>query len=60
MLLLENILSQEVVQKLGWTLLHFVWQATADCVFRAGSDCFIAYYYHSVGAGFSIIFVGSY
>lgn len=24
---LENILSQEIVQKLGWTLLHFVWQA---------------------------------
>ena len=24
--LLENILSQEVVQKLGWTLLHSVWQ----------------------------------
>jgi type II secretory pathway component GspD/PulD (secretin)/beta-lactamase regulating signal transducer with metallopeptidase domain len=26
---LENILSQEIVQQLGWTLLHFVWQATA-------------------------------
>jgi len=26
---LENILSQEIVQKLGWTLLHFVWQAVA-------------------------------
>jgi ankyrin repeat protein/type II secretory pathway component GspD/PulD (secretin)/beta-lactamase regulating signal transducer with metallopeptidase domain len=26
---LENILSQEIVQKLGWTLLHFIWQATA-------------------------------
>jgi len=26
---LENILSQEIVQKLGWTLLHFVWQAAA-------------------------------
>ena len=24
---LENILSQEIVQKMGWTLLHFVWQA---------------------------------
>ncbi|MHC4316604.1 MAG: hypothetical protein ACYSW3_29530, partial [Planctomycetota bacterium] len=23
---LENILSQEVVQKLGWTLLHSLWQ----------------------------------
>jgi beta-lactamase regulating signal transducer with metallopeptidase domain len=26
---LENILSQEIVQKLGWTLLHFIWQAAA-------------------------------
>jgi beta-lactamase regulating signal transducer with metallopeptidase domain/type II secretory pathway component GspD/PulD (secretin) len=26
---LENILSQEIIQKLGWTLLHFVWQAAA-------------------------------
>ncbi len=26
---LENILLQEIVQKLGWTLLHFVWQAAA-------------------------------
>ena len=24
--MLENILSQEVVQKLGWTLLHSLWQ----------------------------------
>lgn len=23
---LENILSPQIVQKLGWTLLHFVWQ----------------------------------
>jgi len=28
-MVLENILSQEIVQKLGWTLLHFVWQAAA-------------------------------
>ncbi|HUU20799.1 MAG TPA: M56 family metallopeptidase [Sedimentisphaerales bacterium] len=27
MIALENILSQEIIQKLGWTLLHFVWQA---------------------------------
>ncbi|MCH8120817.1 MAG: M48 family metalloprotease [Planctomycetes bacterium] len=27
MIILEDILSQEVVQRLGWTLLHFVWQA---------------------------------
>ena len=26
---MENILSQEIVQKLGWTLLHFIWQAAA-------------------------------
>jgi len=25
--MLENILSHQIVQKLGWTLLHFVWQA---------------------------------
>ena len=24
---LENILSQDLVQRLGWTLVHFVWQA---------------------------------
>ncbi len=24
---LENILSPQVIQKIGWTLLHFVWQA---------------------------------
>ena len=29
MIALENILSQELVQKLGWMLLHFIWQATA-------------------------------
>ncbi len=27
MIALENILSQEIVQRLGWTLLHFIWQA---------------------------------
>ncbi len=32
---LENILSQEIVQKLGWTLLHFVWQATAVALLAA-------------------------
>jgi len=26
---LENLLSQEIIQKLGWTLLHFIWQAAA-------------------------------
>jgi beta-lactamase regulating signal transducer with metallopeptidase domain len=26
-MVLENILSEEIIQKLGWTLLHFVWQA---------------------------------
>jgi len=25
--ILENILTQQIVQKLGWTLLHSVWQA---------------------------------
>ena len=32
---LENILSQEIVQKLGWTLLHFVWQAAAVALLLA-------------------------
>lgn len=32
---LENILWQEIVQKLGWTLLHFVWQATAVALLAA-------------------------
>ena len=27
MIALENILSEEIIQRLGWTLLHFVWQA---------------------------------
>ena len=29
MTVLEDILSQEIIQKLGWTLLHFIWQAAA-------------------------------
>jgi len=29
MLILQDILSQEIIQKLGWTLLHFIWQAAA-------------------------------
>ena len=29
MIILEDILSQEIVQRLGWTLLHFIWQAAA-------------------------------
>jgi len=29
MMVLENMLSHEIVQRLGWTLLHFIWQATA-------------------------------
>ncbi len=32
---LENILSQETIQKLGWTLLHFIWQAAVLAVFLA-------------------------
>ncbi len=27
--ILKNILSQEIIQRLGWTLVHFVWQAAA-------------------------------
>ena len=32
---IENILSQEIVQKLGWTLVHFVWQAAAVALLLA-------------------------
>ncbi|MHC4558377.1 MAG: M56 family metallopeptidase [Planctomycetota bacterium] len=35
MITLENILSQEIVQKLGWVLLHFVWQAAAVALLLA-------------------------
>ncbi|MHC4167800.1 MAG: M56 family metallopeptidase, partial [Planctomycetota bacterium] len=35
MMALENILSQEIVQRLGWTLLHFVWQAAAVALLLA-------------------------
>ncbi|MFQ6035794.1 MAG: M56 family metallopeptidase, partial [Sedimentisphaerales bacterium] len=35
MMVWENILSQEIVQKLGWTLLHFVWQAAAVALLLA-------------------------
>ncbi len=35
MLILENILSQEIVQKLGWTLLHFIWQAAVVALLLA-------------------------
>lgn len=32
---LENILSHEIVQKLGWTLVHFIWQAAAVALLLA-------------------------
>lgn len=32
---LESILSQDMIQRLGWTLLHFVWQATAIALLLA-------------------------
>jgi type II secretory pathway component GspD/PulD (secretin)/beta-lactamase regulating signal transducer with metallopeptidase domain len=35
MMALENIISQEIVQELGWTLLHFVWQAAAIALLLA-------------------------
>jgi type II secretory pathway component GspD/PulD (secretin)/beta-lactamase regulating signal transducer with metallopeptidase domain len=35
MIALENILSQEIIQKLGWTLLHFIWQAAVLAIFLA-------------------------
>lgn len=35
MIALENIFSHELVQKLGWTLLHFIWQATVIAIIVA-------------------------
>jgi len=35
MIALQNILSPEIVQKLGWTLLHFLWQAAAVALLLA-------------------------
>ena len=32
---LESILSQEIIQRLGWTLLHLVWQAAAIALLLA-------------------------
>ncbi len=32
---LESILSHEIIQRLGWTLLHFVWQAAAMALLLA-------------------------
>ena len=33
--LLENIFSQGMVQRLGWTLVHFIWQASMVALFLA-------------------------
>ncbi|MCP4261002.1 MAG: M48 family metalloprotease [Planctomycetes bacterium] len=35
MIILEDILSQEIIQRLGWTLLHFIWQAAAVALILA-------------------------
>jgi len=35
MIILEDILSQEIIQRLGWTLLHFIWQAGAAAIILA-------------------------
>jgi len=35
MLILEDILSQEIIQRLGWTLLHFIWQAAVVALLLA-------------------------
>jgi len=32
---LENILSQEIIQRIGWTLVHFVWQGFAAAAILA-------------------------
>ncbi len=35
MIILEDILSQEIIQKLGWTLVHFIWQAAVIAILVA-------------------------
>ncbi len=35
MTVLEDILSQEIIQKLGWTLVHFIWQAAVAALLLA-------------------------
>ena len=35
MIILQDILSQEIVERLGWTLLHFIWQAAAVALILA-------------------------
>jgi beta-lactamase regulating signal transducer with metallopeptidase domain len=35
MFTIEKILSQEIVQKLGWSLIHLIWQAAAVAVLTA-------------------------
>jgi len=35
MIILEDILSQEIIQKLGWTLVHFIWQAAVVALLLA-------------------------
>jgi len=32
---LENLLSQQMIERLGWTLIHFVWQAAAVALLLA-------------------------
>ncbi len=35
---LETLLSQQMVERLGWTLIHFVWQAaTVALLLAAGA-----------------------
>ncbi|MHC4518193.1 MAG: M56 family metallopeptidase, partial [Planctomycetota bacterium] len=35
MALLEHLLSQQMIERLGWTLVHFVWQATVIALLLA-------------------------
>ena len=33
--ILQNIFQAEIILRLGWTLVHFVWQAAAVCLILA-------------------------
>ena len=35
MVTLEDLLSQQMIERLGWTLIHFVWQAAAVALLLA-------------------------
>ena len=35
MAILESVFAQQIIQKIGWTLIHFLWQAAAIAILLA-------------------------